>query len=95
MLAGLYVTLWRHSGQTDLVVGNVLGSNIFNSLPVAGVAGLLATKPLDPAFGLSLGAMAVGTAVVAGLFLRSGHRVSRVEGALLLAGYVVVAVLLF
>lgn len=82
-------------GETDLIVGNVLGSNIFNSLPVAAVAGLLGTQPLDPAFGLSLAAMAAGATGVAVLFLRSGHRLARLEGAVLLAAYAVVAVLLF
>ncbi len=73
--------------QTDLVVGNVLGSNIFNSLPVAGMAGILDTVPLDDAFGPSLAAMVVAC-VVGAAFLRSGGRLARWEAAILLGLFV-------
>jgi cation:H+ antiporter len=70
-------------GEADLVVGNVLGSNIFNALPVAGVAGILDTVTLDEAFVPNLAFM-VGACLLAAVFLRSGSRVSRVEGGVLL-----------
>lgn len=74
-------------GETALVVGNVLGSNIFNALPVAGVAGILDTVVLDEAFVPSLVVMA-GSAVLAAVFLRTGARVARSEGAVLLVCFV-------
>jgi cation:H+ antiporter len=74
--------------ETELVVGNVLGSNIFNALPVAGVAGLLDTVTLDPTFRPSLGFM-VGSSLLAAVFLRSGARIARGEGAVLLGLFVV------
>lgn len=77
--------------ETELVVGNVLGSNIFNALPVAGVAGLLDTVRLGAAFRPSLAIM-VGACVLGGVFLRSGARIARSEGALLLGLFVVVMV---
>ena len=77
--------------ETELIVGNVLGSNIFNSLPVAGVAGLLDTVPLDQAFVPSLVAM-VGGCLFAALFLRTGHRLARWEAAILLLLFVVATV---
>jgi cation:H+ antiporter len=70
-------------GETDLVVGNILGSNIFNALPVAGVAGLLDTVELDPTFVPNLAFMMVAC-VLAAVFLRTGHRLGRREGAVLL-----------
>jgi cation:H+ antiporter len=79
-------------GESDLVVGNVLGSNLFNSLPVAGIAGLLATIQLDPAFSVGV-VMMVGACLLAGAFLWSGRRVGRVEGGLLLAAFAVTVVL--
>ncbi|HEY8338585.1 MAG TPA: calcium/sodium antiporter [Egibacteraceae bacterium] len=82
-------------GEPDLIVGNVLGSNVFNSLPVAAIAGLLGSQELDPAFGLSLAVMVVAAVAITGLSLRSGNRLSRLEGVALLAGYVVVTVLLY
>jgi cation:H+ antiporter len=73
--------------ETDLVVGNILGSNIFNSLPVAGVAGLLDTVQLDPTFVPNLAFM-LGACVLAAVFLRTGHRLGRREGAVLLLLFV-------
>ncbi len=72
--------------ETELVIGNVLGSNIFNSLPVAGVAGLLDTVRLDAAFPLSLALMVVACGLVA-LFLRTGRCLARGEAGFLLVGF--------
>jgi cation:H+ antiporter len=73
--------------QADLVIGNVLGSNIFNSLAVGGVAALAGQGVLNEVDGPLLLVM-VGTAIVAGLFARSGGRVVRFEGALLMLAFV-------
>lgn len=80
--------------ETDLVVGNVLGSNIFNSLAVAGVAGLVGPGIL---IGITTPVLAlmVLAAVVAGFFARTGQRLVRSEGVLLLAGFVVFAAVTF
>jgi cation:H+ antiporter len=79
-------------GQTDLVLGNVLGSNLFNTLAVAGLAGLVGPGPADEAFHAALVLMLVAGGA-AGLFsFRSPVR--RWEGAILLAifvGFVVVS----
>lgn len=72
--------------ETSLIVGNVLGSNVFNSLPVAGVAGALATVQLDPALGGSLVLM-LGAAALTSAFLVTDRQVGRVEAALLLAAF--------
>lgn len=74
--------------QTDLVIGNVLGSNIVNSLGVAGTAALLTpTAPLDSS-GLG-GAIILMMlfALAAGLLLATGRRLVRWEGAVLVAVY--------
>lgn len=70
-------------GQTDLVLGNVLGSNLFNTLAVAGTAGLVGPGLVDPTFRNAMGLMLVA-AVFAGIFTRTG-RLERWEGAMLLA----------
>lgn len=72
--------------ETSLIVGNVLGSNVFNSLPVAGVAGALATVQLDPALGRSLVLM-LGAAALTSVFLVTDRQVGRVEAVLLLAAF--------
>ena len=37
-------------GQSDIAIGNIVGSNIFNILFVLGIAGLIHTIPFDSAF---------------------------------------------
>jgi cation:H+ antiporter len=69
-------------GQTDLVLGNVLGSNLFNTLAVAGLAGVLGPGHADAAFRNALILM-LAAGVAAGVFSwRSPVR--RWEGAILL-----------
>ncbi len=75
--------------EADLVVGNVLGSNLFNSLPVAGVAGVLGAAGLEPALGPALVGM-VGICAIAAVFLVTGRRLARVEGAVLLVLFALV-----
>jgi cation:H+ antiporter len=66
----------------DLVVGNVLGSNLFNSLAVAGTAGIV-----GPAVLVDIGAVELwfmtGAVVLAGVFARTGKLV-RWEAVVLL-----------
>jgi cation:H+ antiporter len=72
-------------GHTDLVIGNVLGSNLVNSLGVAGTAALLTpAAPLDPS---GLGGAIVLMAAFA--LLATGRRLVRREGAVLVAVYCV------
>ena len=76
-------------GETDLIVGNLLGSNLFNALVVGGVVGLLRPEPIDDA-GITVVAP-VAAAVVALLALvamRTEHTVTRREGAFLILAYV-------
>ncbi|HKJ35897.1 MAG TPA: sodium:calcium antiporter [Solirubrobacterales bacterium] len=75
-------------GETDLVIGNVLGSNMVNSLGIAGTAALLTpAAPLDSSgLGGAIVLMA-GFAVVAGVLLATGRRLVRWEGIVLVAIY--------
>ncbi|MEX2582346.1 MAG: calcium/sodium antiporter [Gemmatimonadota bacterium] len=73
-------------GEGDIAVGNVVGSNIFNILGILGIASLV--RPLQGAqmSMLDLGMM-LGTAAVLLPLARTGFRLSRPEGVLLIAGY--------
>ncbi|HHC08948.1 MAG TPA: sodium:calcium antiporter [Actinobacteria bacterium] len=83
----------RH-GEGDLVLGNVLGSNIFNSLGVAGLA--IALRPaVLVAMTPGVVALMVAAVFAAGFFAFSGQRVVRLEGAVLLAGFVAYSVVLY
>jgi cation:H+ antiporter len=81
-------------GQSDLVLGNVLGSNLFNSLGVAGLAIMVqpgAVTSLKPMLILIM----VVAALFAGVFAATSQRVTRTEGVFLVSlfiGYVAVSV---
>ena len=75
-------------GETDMAVGNIIGSVTFNILSVVGFASAIA--PIGGAwspFVLDYGVMLV-LGVLLWVFLYIGHRLSRWEGAVLLAIYV-------
>jgi len=98
------------SGQSDIVLGNVIGSNVFNLLAVVGIVALI--QPLDPEhFGeenaASLdaafaAALAEDFQVVLGFSLAAailpwigGSRGGRAKGMLLLVGYFVYSAWLY
>ena len=75
-------------GEHDLALGNVIGSNLFNTLAVVGIAGTI--HPLDVPPELLTRDMAVMGALTVSLFIigygfrgRKG-RINRIEGAVLL-----------
>ena len=80
--------------EPALVLGNVLGSNIFNSLGVIGLAAILGPGELND-ITIPLLAVMVGVVFVAGVFALTGRRIARAEGAILLTGFVAFAVYAF
>jgi cation:H+ antiporter len=79
-------------GEHEIVVGNVLGSNIFNALAVAGCASTITPGPVDP--GMRIGAVfMVVSAAAAGFLALTGRKLERWEGALLLLGFAAFVVL--
>ena len=91
LAAGIAAARNREPG---LVLGNVLGSNIFNSLGVIGLAAILGPGELYD-ITIPLLAIMVGVVFVAGVFALSGRRITRTEGAVLLTGFVAFAVYAF
>lgn len=74
-------------GQSDLAVGNLLGSNIFNSLGIGGAVALVSPGPIGGAVA-GLGAVAmVVTGLVAWYWMGTKCRLERWEGAALLVAY--------
>jgi cation:H+ antiporter len=71
-------------GHLTLGIGNVIGSDIFNLLGVLGVAGILEKMELGASATGSLLAL-FGMTVLTLVLLRSGWRLSRWEGALLVS----------
>lgn len=78
-------------GESDLLVGNLLGSNIFNALTVGAVVALLAPDAEVGGAVVGTGSVVMlGAGLLSMLFMWRRYRVSRVEGALLVAAYVAV-----
>lgn len=73
--------------EPDLALGNVLGSNLWNLLGVAGMAGLVRDLPVESRFVRF--DLPVCLAVSIGLvpLMWSGARIGRAEGGALLSGY--------
>jgi cation:H+ antiporter len=81
-------------GESDLVVGNLLGSTIFNSLGIGGAVVLVAPGAVGGAVaGLGSAAMVV-TALVAWYGMGTKRRLERWEGIVLLVAYAVLLPLL-
>ena len=73
--------------QTDLAVGNVIGSNLVNTLFILPVTALIHPLPISAPSMLDIWTSLLFTAVM-GIFAFSANlRLSRVEGWLLLIGY--------
>jgi cation:H+ antiporter len=83
-LATSIVAAWRR--QSDIALGNVLGSNLFNILFVLGGSSLvhpIRTTGIQP---LDLWMM-IGVTALLVPFLVTGKRLNRIEGGLLFASY--------
>jgi cation:H+ antiporter len=78
-------------GEHDLALGNIIGSNLFNTLAVVGIAGAIHPMSVPPEViwrdMAVMGALTLSLFVV-GYGFRGPGRINRVEGLLLLACYV-------
>jgi cation:H+ antiporter len=77
-------------GESDISIGNVLGSNVFNTLLVLGLAAFLfaGSIPVDPALLWDIGLMTVVCLFLVPT-LWTGHTLTRTEGAFMLIIYTV------
>ena len=81
--------------QTELLVGNLLGSNVFNSLAVGGVISLAGPGPVGDVAVQGLGsALMVVICLVSWIAMAVGRRVSRIDGVLLVGLWVASVALL-
>jgi cation:H+ antiporter len=84
LVASLAATL---KGRADVAFGNVLGSSIYNVLGILGVTALVRPIPVPPDLRIADWSVFVGSPVLLLLLARSGGRVGRARGALLLVAY--------
>ena len=73
-------------GQGDIALGNVIGSNIFNTLGIIGITAGVTPLPRGEVSWTVLACM-LGFALLLWPLAMTGRRLVRSEGALLLAGY--------
>ena len=82
-------------GEAEFSVGNVVGSNIYNVLAVIGLIAVIRPIGVAPGVrGFEFPALLAFTGLLVGLMYR-GERISRADGAVLVAGYGAFAYLLF
>ena len=84
-LAACLVAVWRR--HPDVVIGNIVGSNIYNVLGILGVTALVHPIDVPPAImRIDIWVLA-GTTLALVAALRTGWRLNRIEGAAFLALY--------
>lgn len=84
LVTSLVAAVRRHA---DVALGNVLGSSIYNVLGIGGVTALIAPTAVPPEIaGFDMFVM-LGVALLLLVLARSGWRIGRREGGLLLALY--------
>lgn len=74
-------------GQSAMVIGNVVGSNLFNIFWILGCCACITPLPVEGIAWTDF-AMLFGANIIFWIFTRTSHRVVRLEGALLVAFYV-------
>jgi cation:H+ antiporter len=74
-------------GRTDVAVANMIGSNIFNVLGILGVTAMVSRVPVAPAIVHGDMRWMLGTCLLLLPLLRSGARISRGEGSVLVLAY--------
>lgn len=73
--------------ESDIAIGNVIGSNIFNVLAILGAAAVV-----NPISATQISFVDLGVMILTGIIIwpltRTGYKLDRWEGALLLAGFI-------
>jgi len=73
--------------QSEIAVGNIIGSNIFNILFVLGISSVISPVAVIGAIFTDVKIMIFYTFILL-IFSRTYHRISRAEGAVLLLSYI-------
>lgn len=71
----------------DMAIGNIVGSNIFNILFIVGLSGMVIPVPFAPPFRFDM-IFAAGTMLLLLLLSLPNRRLGRVDGFILVMGYI-------
>jgi cation:H+ antiporter len=74
-------------GRSDVAIGNVIGSNLFNILCILGLSAMIRPLPVQPAIVASDCWWMLGTTLLLFPLMFTSRRVNRLEGAVLLIVY--------
>lgn len=75
-------------GETELVLGNILGSNIFNICIVLGIPVAIFGTVTPGGFQVIDLAMLIGSSVLLFIFSLTQHKISRAEGVILFTAFI-------
>ena len=78
---------WR--GRDDIAIGNVIGSNLFNILGILGLSSLVIPMQVHPAIVSSDNWWMLGLTLLLFPLMYTGRSIRRIEGALLMAVYLI------
>lgn len=81
-------------GRSDVAFGNVVGSNIYNVLGVLGITALVRPVALPPDLTLVDWGVFSGSAILLVIHAWSGAKITRLEGTMMLVGYILYIVYL-
>ncbi len=81
-------------GHADLAIGNLLGSSVFNLLGILGVTAIVHPIAVSPEIIHSDAWWMLGSAVALFPLMRTGRKISRLDGTLMLIAYAVYLTLL-
>lgn len=74
-------------GHSDVIVGGIIGSNIFNILSVLGISAMFKPLLIDPAFANLDLYVVIGVTAVFSFFLLAIGRIGRLTGGVMALGY--------
>jgi cation:H+ antiporter len=76
-----------YKNESDIAIGNVVGSNIFNILGILGVTALIISVNSNGITYVDFGVMLFAALILLPLS-KSGFKISRIEGMFLISGYI-------
>ena len=82
-------------GQSDMIVGGIVGSNVFNILSVMGISAVVKPLVIDPRFAHFDLPIVLGVTLVFAVFLLVTGRIGRVAGGVMAAAYVLFTIAQF
>lgn len=81
-------TVAAYRRETDIALGNLIGSNIFNILMVLGLTAAITPTPVTHEMLTFDMWWAIGTALLLAACIYIGHRIGRIKGVILILTYI-------